>query len=108
MQTLLAAVGCRLLSEELGVMRHMKTVQVPATTREVFDKTTCDFCGAEVPPRRREFREVTLQCDEGSAYPEGGQGEKTIFDCCPACWDGKVLPALRALGATPRTEEWDF
>ncbi len=89
-------------------MRHMKTVEVPATTETVVDRTTCDFCGATIPNRDYEFTEVTLQCDEGTRYPEGGSGEKTIFDCCAKCWGDKVMPALRALGGEPRTEEWDF
>ena len=28
-------------------MKHMRTEQVPATTREVEDHVTCDMCGAE-------------------------------------------------------------
>jgi hypothetical protein len=89
-------------------MKHMKTVEVPATTTVVADRTTCDFCGATIPTSGYEFAEVTLQCDEGSRYPEGGSGEKTIFDCCANCWGSKVMPAMRALGAEPRIQKWDF
>lgn len=89
-------------------MRHMKTIRVPATTREVEDKKTCDFCGADIPVRRCEFTKVTLECDQGVSASEGGSGQKTIFDCCANCWDAKVMPALQALGAEPRKEDWDF
>jgi hypothetical protein len=89
-------------------MRHMKTVPVPATTKEVVDKTTCDFCGEKLKARRYERNEVTLQHEEGSHYPEGGSGTRTVFDCCSDCWDSKVMPALKALGASPRVEDWDY
>ena len=89
-------------------MKHTKKVEVPAAVKEVVDRVTCDFCGENLPKRDYRFSEVTLQIDVGSSYPEAGGGEKTIFDCCAACWEDKVTPALLALGAKPRVEEWDF
>lgn len=89
-------------------MKRTKTVQVPATTREVVDSITCDFCGATLEDFATVFSEVQLEHNEGSRFPDGGSGTKTIFDCCDKCWSDKVMPALIKLGATPRTEEWDF
>lgn len=89
-------------------MRHMKTVEIPARTEELVDKTTCDFCGETIVPTRFEKADVKIEFDEGYSYPEGGRVDKTVFDCCPRCWGEKVLPALRGLGATPRNEAWDF
>lgn len=89
-------------------MQHLTTVKVPAYEKQVVDKTTCDFCGEEIKPERYSFDQVKLERNEGDVFPEGGSGEKTVFDCCPSCWGSKVEPALRALGGKPRVERWDI
>lgn len=89
-------------------MKYMKTVQIPATTREEVERLTCDFCGKTIHPQGHEYTEISLQREDITRYSECGSGNKTIFDCCGGCWDSKVIPALRALGASPRTEEWDW
>jgi hypothetical protein len=89
-------------------MKHMKTVDVPATTRQVLDHTTCDFCGQKLPSGEHfEYDEVTILRNKGERYPEYWTSEKTAFDCCAGCWESKVLPALRSLGAEPTVTEDD-
>lgn len=89
-------------------MQHKKTIAIPATTKEVIDRTTCDFCGCDIKAPPFHVADVTITREVGTNYPEGGGIERTAYDCCLACWANKIDPALRALGATPRTEEWDF
>lgn len=89
-------------------MQHMKTVEVPATTKQVVDKTTCDFCGAEIRDKVYDATEVTIEARTGTRYPEGGSGDLASFDCCLPCWKSKVVPAFAAMGANPRVVEWDF
>lgn len=89
-------------------MQHMKTVQVPATTKEDVDRTACDFCGANIEQRRYDRDDVTLAHEAGVFYPEIGTGNRTMVDCCGNCWRGKVLPALRVMGANERTEDISF
>lgn len=96
-------------------MLRLKTVEVPAqpaTTKEVVDYVACDFCGGVVPERRdgnqQEYERVELEFSEGSVYPSGGSERTTKFDCCAECWKVKILPALSALGAKPRTEDLDW
>lgn len=88
-------------------MKHMKTVGVPATTKEVVDFVSCDLCGAKLGESRYDIDEVIVRHKTGSNYPEGGSGEETSVDMCGRCFDEKLLPFLRSQGADPRTEEWD-
>lgn len=90
-------------------MKHMKTVAVPATTREVVDFVTCDLCGAKIDTRDNyEVNEVEVHHKTGSSYPEGGSGEDVSVDMCGKCFDEKLVPWLRSQGVEPRTEEWDW
>ena len=91
-------------------MKHRATVTVPATTTTKVTSVTCDFCGAEIPQPRSigDFKTVRIECDEGFRAPEGGGGQTTSFDCCYACWVGRVTPSLEFLGAESQTKEWDF
>lgn len=88
-------------------MQHMKTVVVYAAIKTVVDYTTCDFCPTKLGSGRFEVKRVTLEFEQGSSYPEGSMGTKTTVDCCADCWEDKVLPALRDLGAEPRETEWE-
>jgi hypothetical protein len=93
-------------------MLHTKTVDVRATTKQVEDRVTCDFCGATLKRRDEfDFDKVTIERSVGSIYPDAGHGVDTTIDCCPACWHARVLPTLRMMlvsGAEPRTTEWDY
>jgi hypothetical protein len=90
-------------------MKHMKTVPVPATEREVVDFVTCDLCKKRIRSKSRgDAEEIEVRHRTGLAYPDGGSGEETLVDLCAACFDGKLLPWLRSQGAEPQTREWDF
>jgi len=87
---------------------HKKTIDVPATTTEIIESVTCDFCGVKLSKRNYEFKEVILEYNKGCNYPEGGGGVRTVFDCCSECWESKIEPAFRKMGAIPRSEEWEI
>ena len=88
-------------------MQYKKTVEVQAKQLEVVVNTTCDLCGTDIPPRQaRDYCEVTLKLEEGTAYPECGNGRRTIYDCCTKCWVETIVPLFE--GKPPRIEDWDY
>ncbi len=89
-------------------MKHLKTVEVPATTRETVDFVTCDLCGEKIDVRGYDVDEVEVRHKTGSNYPEGGSGDETSVDMCGKCFDEKLVPWLRSQGAVPGTDEWDW
>lgn len=73
-------------------MIHYKTVEVPATTRQVQDKVICDFCGQEIREQRSyDVDEVTISRRVGESFPSGGNVETFSFDMCSGCWTKKFL-----------------
>ena len=89
-------------------MKHTKTVEVPATTKQVLDKTACDLCGAEIKAGNYSAEEVEVRHRTGSSCPEGGSGEEVSVDMCGDCFDTKLVPWLRTQGADPKPEDWDW
>lgn len=90
-------------------MKHTKTVEVPATTREIISHVTCDLCGAKIETRDPyEVDEVEIRHKTGSNYPEGGSGDEIHVDMCGKCFDEKLVPWLRSQGVQPRTEDWSW
>lgn len=88
-------------------MNHLKTISVPARTREVVDFVTCDICKQKL--RRLDMYEVeepTVYFSEGHRYPDGGAITTIRFDLCKDCFTEKLIPWLLSQGAIPRTEEW--
>lgn len=51
---------------------------------------------------------VDIEAEEGKAYPEGGNKEKTVIDTCYSCFMEHAVPALVAAGFKVRTEEMDW
>lgn len=92
---------------ERRAMSKTTTEKIETVTR-YYDRYACDFCGADLAERMYEISRVRLSCETGTSYPEGGSKATTTIDCCVACWTSRVLPALEALGATPRVEESDW
>ena len=46
-----------------------------------------------------DIDKVVLRREDGSIYPHSGRDIEVVeFDCCPTCWDDKILPFLRSLG----------
>ena len=89
-------------------MKHMKTVKVPATTTQVVESVTCDLCGAVIKRKPYDAEAVDVRHRTGSNYQEGNRGEEVRVDMCGACFDGKLVPWLRAQGADPKPEEWEW
>jgi hypothetical protein len=89
-------------------MRFWKPVEVPATLKHVLDKTTCDLCGSVINSERGDAEEVEVKHRTGSSYPEGGSGQEVRVDMCGDCFDDKLVPWLRAQGADPRIEDWEW
>lgn len=95
-------------------MEHKKTVEVPATTREVTVKVTCDVCHATIKSDgwgdvdRVEVDRVEVKHEEGQSWPEGTHIKSRAFDLCSKCFDEKLVPWMKAQGADPRDEEVDF
>jgi len=89
-------------------MKQMKTVAVPATTRESVDFVTCDICGALVEEKQYDVNEIEVRHKSGYSCPGGASLEETSVDLCGKCFDEKLVPWLRSQGAEPRTEKWEW
>jgi hypothetical protein len=83
-------------------MRRTTKRLVPAKPEhEVTDsEILCDLCGADVDYNDNPRIEITRR----ESYPYNDSPDVTRFDCCGACFDAKVSPALIALGFTPRED----
>lgn len=74
---------------------------------------TCDICkktykGTDWERERFSALETEVRMKRGSSSPEGGSGEEIIFDICPTCFEEKLIPALKELGAQPTISDWDW
>jgi len=68
-------------------------------------RVACDFCGKNVNGVNFYDRsDVQIQAAIGDAYPETDTRERAWIDCCPACFEDKVMPAIEALGVKFRHE----
>jgi len=73
-------------------MKHMKTVLILEHTEEVFDKLTCDVCGAESKwdenwsQNEHEKVITTIAMEEEDSQPSGGQSTLTQYHICPECF----------------------
>lgn len=92
----------------VGAVEELRAARV----EEEIETTCCGKCGA--PSGDYEKRggydrdEARLELDSGTVYPEGGTIDRVIFDCCVRCFKEHVIPALVALGFTPREYEIDI
>ena len=85
-----------------------QTVKMPAATRTE-SETFCDLCETRLGHDwDSEYDVVKIEHERGSRYSGSGNAETVQVDCCPACFESKVVPALLAIGFTPRREEWDW
>jgi hypothetical protein len=85
----------------------------PERRETVVESVACDLCGrtggkldayenaVEWPntaaSRDREFStvKVTLTLERSNKYPEGGWGTIRGLDCCPDCFESKIVPLFR-------------
>lgn len=84
----------------------------PACTFDALVETKCDLCGKTTT---REWKDGSFDATEtevrlrtGSSYPEGGSGDETTIDICPACFTSKLIPWVKSQGGEPTTKEWDW
>lgn len=89
-------------------MKHTKLMSIPAKTREVIDKVTCDLCGNEIETVGYDCENITVSHRVGTMYPEGGGGVETVVDMCGSCFDSKLVPWLKTQGADPKPTDWDI
>jgi len=90
-------------------MKHMKIVDIPATSKEVVEFVTCDICKEKIASCRSfAVEEIEVRHKTGTNYPGGGNGTEVSFDICCKCFDHKIIPFLVSQGAEPRTREWDW
>lgn len=95
-------------------MKKLKTISVPATTKEVLDFFKCELCDNT----RNNYRHwpggedgsysvntTEVQASTGSNYPEGSNITTVSLDICPDCFNTKLIPWFKLLGGEPRTEE---
>jgi hypothetical protein len=101
-------------------MKHMKTVDVPATTKTIVDRVTCDLCGRGLDEHYRGNARLSSYYDDeveikqvfrrrrGTNYPECGSGTEDEVDICGECWETKLIPWLKSQGVEPQTRDWDW
>jgi hypothetical protein len=87
-------------------MKIVRTVteHVRVETRTQNVATTCDFCSRRITHGRFDLSEVTIEAVIGPVFPECDNRMKAKADCCVACWNEKVRPALEALLKKPMLE----
>jgi len=74
----------------------------------VSSKTICDKCGKEILPARRfDAYNFTFEVKTGTAYPEGGSGEKVEMDLCEGC-AVTLVDILTSQGYRLTKNEWSF
>jgi len=90
-------------------MKHLRTVEVPSTQKQIVDFVSCDLCGEKIEHEGHyETNEIEVRHKVGSSYPEGGSGTETKVDLCDACFDGRLIPWIVSQGGKPQTNEWDW
>ena len=89
-------------------MKHIKTLEVPATTREIVEFVSCDLCNAKIERTGYNVDNVEIRRKTGVNYPEGGSGKETVVDMCGKCFNEKLVPWLCSQGAEPRDEDWEW
>ena len=89
-------------------MEHYKEKHIPAATRKVLDKTTCDMCNKEIDQDSSyDINEVEVRHKKGVNYPEGGSGDVFEPDICGECFDDKLVPWLKSQGVKITKKNWD-
>ena len=95
-------------------MKHMKTVLILEHEEKVFEKLSCDLCGAESTVDERwektdfEIAITRIEMEEREAHPHGGHSKETVFHMCPSCFQTRLMPWLAAQKAEPTISESDW
>ena len=73
-------------------MKHMKTVLILEHSEEIFDKLTCDVCGAESKwdenwsSKEHEKIITKILLEEEESLPSGGKSKQMEYHICPVCF----------------------
>jgi hypothetical protein len=67
----------------------------------------CDKCGEKISTGAYDAFEFTFEYKTGSAYPEGGNGDKKTLDLCEKCAP-KAIKLLEDNGFKVQESEWDI
>ena len=87
-------------------MKHMKTIEVPAETKEVEDYTSCDFCGKKLGDGGvYDVEDVKISYEKGEWYPENRFTTTLSVDMCGQCFETKLVPWIRSQGVDLTVEE---
>lgn len=97
-------------------MRHMRTVLIVEHEEQVFDRLTCDLCGAESNSDENWSQDAyaaattSIHMEERQTNRAGGSGysTETMFHLCPACFRDKLKPWLEAQGARATESRADW
>jgi len=81
---------------------------------EVLQTVECDICKKKFKnenwDRTSSFDvlETEVSMRKGEQYPECGSADEISFDICPTCFEKKLIPALKEMGASPShtVSEW--
>ncbi|MEB0139144.1 MULTISPECIES: hypothetical protein [unclassified Undibacterium] len=96
-------------------MKHMKTVLILEHSEEVFDKLTCDVCGAEShwdenwSDAEHEKLITTISLEEEESLSSGGHTKITQYHICPNCFKqhlAKWLHSHRQAEPTIASSVW--
>jgi hypothetical protein len=99
----------------------MKTYEERTRINRVHVRTKCDLCGMEQAVGQRwpqvegaddhgafNHGEVTIECEYGYGYPDGGEVTHVVFDLFPRCFMSRLVPWLKEQGAAPTVKTVDF
>jgi hypothetical protein len=85
----------------------MKTVEVPATQREVLDHYQCDLCsktttrsgiGPDWSDKKFWSDDIVVERTYGHTYPEGNATHIERVHICGECWEDKLVPWVEGQG----------
>lgn len=89
-------------------MKHVKTVTVPATTRELVEKVTCDLCQKIIKKGYHEIDEVMISHSVGFNSASGGNQTIELVDMCGECFQTKFKDWLKSMGVKTTAQECDW
>lgn len=84
-----------------------KEKQVKEVEVVLEDYNICDKCGKTLVKELYDAFECNFLFKEGTAYPEGGDGEKHEMELCNDC-ALEVVELLRKNGYNVVTSEWGY
>ena len=69
--------------------------------------TLCDKCGERITEELYDAFSFDMVAKTGTAYPEGGDGQKWKLDICKECLP-KFIKLLEENGYKIQKSEWDY